>query len=62
MKRRHFLAAILGGAAALASPVRRVMRGIVPTPFVEALRARRYPGRVVAQNEASVREIGKWAG
>lgn len=62
MRRRHFLAAVLGGAAAMVYPARRAIRWMAPTPFVEALRARRYPGRVVAKNEPSVRKIGKWAG
>jgi hypothetical protein len=64
MKRRRFLSSVVKGAIVLAAPVGWVGKriAIAPVRFAEAVRARRYPGRVVPIDPDSMRKSGPWAG
>ena len=60
MKRRGFLAAVLG--ALVAAPALWLTRRVLPARYTQALRARRYPGPVSGMDMAKVKRPGKWAG
>lgn len=57
MKRRRFLVTVLTAAALLALAER-----LGPRRWVEAVRARIYPGPVVLLDKKGLRSPGKWAG
>jgi len=56
MKRRHFMKVVF------AAPVIWVAERMAPARYVEALRARFYPGRVAPLEKSDVAKMGKWAG
>jgi len=60
IKRRGFLAAVLG--ALLAAPVLWLTRRVVPARYTQALRAKFYPGPVSDMDMAKVKTPGRWAG
>lgn len=62
MKRRRFIGVALGITAAFAGPLRRVCARAIPVRWTEALRAKRYPGRVVKPRGEAAGKSGKWAG
>jgi len=63
MNRRRFLATAIRGAAIVALPIAWAGRRFLPGPFTEAIRTmRRYPGPVVALDEAKVRRPSRHAG
>jgi hypothetical protein len=58
MKRRYFLYSLAaGGLAAMG-----VLRWKKAARWAEAVRAKRYPGPVVALDENAMKQPGKWAG
>ena len=56
MNRRHFVKAVL------AAPLIWVAERVGPARYVEALRARFYPGTVAPLDKSEVAKVGKWAG
>ena len=62
MRRRTFIAMAAGAAAAIAAAGWGALRKASPRAWVRAIRAGRYPGRVVRLDERSMKERGKWMG
>ena len=63
LKRRVFLVGFARSViAVVAGLVLPVAKRCAPTRFVEALRARRYPGPVVTADAQRTAKTGKWAG
>ena len=60
MKRRMFLEAAF--AAVVSGPALWLARHVGPRRFVEAVRARFYPGRVRAFDASRLEGPGKWGG
>jgi len=57
MKRRAFLKRTL-----VTGPLAALVARMAPTRYVEAVRSRRYPGRVALADAREMARPGKWAG
>ena len=62
VNRRKFLKAVAGVTALLAAPFLRVFERVAPARWVEAVRARVYPGPLKKIEEAEIAVPGKWKG
>jgi len=62
MIRRQFLASIWAGAIAIAASAQAMGHRILPKRFLEAIRAKRYPGPMETLDENDVKKPAKWAG
>ena len=62
MKRRVFMKIVLGAGAAAAAPVAWLAQRAVPVRWVEAIRARHFPGTRKRLNESEIGKPAHWAG
>lgn len=63
VRRRGFLRCMLGASGAmLAAPLFLVLERVTPVRYVEAMRAKFYPGLVTRLDEKAIGRRGKWAG
>ena len=62
IKRRQLLKLTLGAGAALAAPLAQLAKLARPARYVEAVRARFYPGPLKDLEEKDIVKPGRWAG
>ena len=62
MRRRLFLKAALAAVAFITAPVAWILGRVVPARYVEAIRTRRFPGRLKEICDADIQRPGRWGG
>lgn len=62
LKRRRFLATLLGAFAAAAAACRAGAARAAPARWLQALRAGRYPGPPRTFTDADIRRPSRWTG